>query len=244
MDEIMRTQIPTIKRFPQQCKNAVTKSFTSTMRACYSTSGETPQLRAFKLMFMFYKCVCRMQPQIRGGKKKRLKRSESLRTALLARVARWDRGEYAELWAEACTAYSDAKSRPPRDSTEAGNIQRARECAQDARYGKAVAALLSLGTAPVSRKSVLEMKAKHPEAESPELPDGPPPAPLQFDEETVRKKVDSFPAGSAAGASGTRPQFFKDMLACPNKSVGDDALKALTKLTNLLVSGSAICSVD
>jgi hypothetical protein len=53
----------------------------------------------------------------------------------------------------------------------------------------------------------------------------------------VRKKVEGFPTGSAAGASGTRPQFFKDILCCPNKAVGDEALGSLTKLTNHMVAG-------
>jgi len=55
----------------------------------------------------------------------------------------------------------------------------------------------------------------------------------------IKEKVESFPTGSAAGASGLRPQFLQDMLACPNKKVGEDALKALTKLTNHLVAGRA-----
>ena len=168
------------------------------------------------------------------------KRNESLRTALLSRVSRWLRGEHSALWAEACAAYAASnKERPARESSDAGNIKRAKECAQDARYGKAVAALLSLGTASVTPKSVAEMKSKHPEAKPPTLPVGPAPAPLRFGEETVFKKVESFPTGSAAGASGTRPQFLKDMLACPNHSLGEEALQALTKLTNHLVAGLA-----
>jgi hypothetical protein len=55
----------------------------------------------------------------------------------------------------------------------------------------------------------------------------------------VRKKVDGFPTGSAAGASGTRPQFLKDILACTNKAAADDALASLTNLTNHMVAGLA-----
>jgi hypothetical protein len=51
-----------------------------------------------------------MQPQIRGGKKKKLKRNESLRAALLARVARWNQGDHAGLWGEANAAYADVKA--------------------------------------------------------------------------------------------------------------------------------------
>ena len=57
------------------------------------------------------------------------------------------------------------------------------------------------------------MKDKHPQGPNPKLPDGPLPEALTTDPETVRKKVEGFPTGSAAGASGARPQFFRDMLA-------------------------------
>ena len=121
----------------------------------------------------------------------------------------------------------------------ASNIRRATECAQDARYGKAVSSLLSLGTCPVTEQSLKEMKSKHPVAAPPTLPTGSLPDAVRFDADLVRKKVDGFPAGSAAGASGTRPQFLKDILACPNKAAGDDALRSLTNLTNHMVAGLA-----
>jgi len=57
-------------------------------------------MRAWKLMFLFAKCVLRQQPEVRGGKKKKLKRNESLRTALLERLARWNEGKADVLWAE------------------------------------------------------------------------------------------------------------------------------------------------
>ena len=78
----------------------MTKAFIATLRQCYAPGTEEAQIRAWKLKFMFAKCVCRMQPQIRGGRKKKLKRNESLRTALLARVSRWNDGEYGELWVQ------------------------------------------------------------------------------------------------------------------------------------------------
>ena len=119
------------------------------------------------------------------------------------------------------------------------NIRRATTCAQDARYGKAVSALLSLGTCPATEETLKEMRSKHPEAPLPVLPPGPLPDAVRFDKELVRKKVDGFPTGSAAGASGTRPQFLKDILSCPNKAAGEDALTSLTNLTNHLVAGLA-----
>ena len=140
--------------------------------------------------------------------------------------------------AEACKLYSSGMKKTMATSL-ANNIRRATECAQDARYGKAVSALLSLGTCLITEDSLKEMKSKHPVALPPTLPSGPLPDAVRFDADLVRKKVDGFPAGSAAGASGTRPQFLKDILACSNKAAGADALLSLTNLTNHMVAGLA-----
>ena len=128
-------------------------------------------MRAWKLQFMFGKCVLRQQPEIRGGKKKKVKRNETLRTGLMDRLTRWNAGRVDELWTEACKLYP-AGERPVKAQSMTSNIRRATECAQDARYGKAVSALLSLGTCPVSEETLKEMRAKHPEADMPGLPSG------------------------------------------------------------------------
>jgi hypothetical protein len=236
--DIFATSIPSVKRIPQQCRVAVAKAFTTIMRNCSVEGTQDQQMRAWKLQFMFPKCVLRLQPDIRGGKKKKLRRNESLRAGLLERLKRWNDGEVDVLWAEAGKLYSSG-SRQVATSSLASNIRRATECAQDARYGKAVSSLLSLGTCPVTEETLKEMKSKHPGAMLPTLPSGPVPDAVRFDADLVRKKVDGFPAGSAAGASGTRPQFLKDILACPNKAAGADALVSLTNLTNHMVAGLA-----
>ena len=121
MSAIFRTQIPTVKRLPQQCRNVISKAFAKCLTQCCSAVSEEAKVRAWKRQFMFWKCICRMQPQVRGGRKKKMKRMESLRAALLDRLARWNRGEYAELWEEACSAY--AVQRPAREASEEGNIR-------------------------------------------------------------------------------------------------------------------------
>ena len=50
------------------------------------------ELRAWKLQFLFPKCVLRVQPEVRGGRKKKLKRNETLRAGLLERLQRWNEG--------------------------------------------------------------------------------------------------------------------------------------------------------
>ena len=61
-------------------------------------------MRAWKLHFIFGKCVLRQQPEIRGGKKKKLKR-KTLRAGLMERLVRWNSGKVDELWSEARTLY-------------------------------------------------------------------------------------------------------------------------------------------
>jgi len=214
--EILATSIPTVKRVPQQCRVPITKAFTKLMRQCSVEGTQEQQVRAWRMQFLFFKCVLRMQPEIRGGRKKKLRRNENLRAGLLDRLKRWNEGQVDGLWREARKLY-DGRDTRLSTASRAANIRRAIECAQDARYGKAVAALLSLGTSPVTEEAIKEMMEKHPKAPKPALPEGPLPEALRFEPEVVRRKVEGFPNGSAAGASGARPQFFKDMLGCPTR---------------------------
>ena len=203
--DIFATSIPSVKRIPQQCRVAVAKAFTTIMRNCSVEGTQDQQMRAWKLQFMFPKCVLRLQPDIRGGKKKKLRRNESLRAGLLERLKRWNDGEVDVLWAEAGKLYSSG-SRQVATSSLASNIRRATECAQDARYGKAVSSLLSLGTCPVTEETLKEMKSKHPGAMLPTLPSGPVPDAVRFDADLVRKKIDGFPAAVLEGHLGMPQQ--------------------------------------
>ena len=115
-----------------------------------------------------------------------------MRAGLLERLKRWNDGEVGVLWTEACKLYSSGP-RQAAASALASNIRRATECAQHARYGKAVSSLLSLGTCPVTEETLKEMKSKHPGAMPPTLPVGTVPDAVRFDTELVCKKVDGFP---------------------------------------------------
>ena len=110
------------------------------MRNCCISSTKEQEVRAWKLLFLFPKCVLRLQPEIRGGKRKKLKRNETLRTGLLERLKRWNEGQVVVLWAEARKLFSGGERQTVMVSL-ANNIRRATECAQDARYGKAVSDL-------------------------------------------------------------------------------------------------------
>jgi hypothetical protein len=80
--------------------------------------------------------------------------------------------------------------------------------------GKACAALLSTGLAPATPDAVRQLRAVHPAGPRPQtaaLTALPPPPELAPD--LVAKCLRSFPAGSAPGPSGLRPQHI--MEACP-----------------------------
>jgi hypothetical protein len=63
-------------------------------------------------------------------------------------------------------------------------------------------------------------------------------------EQTVREAINSFPAGSSPGLDGMRPQYLKDIITLSADEAGDQALRALTKRCNFLLSDqlpSKIC---
>jgi hypothetical protein len=67
---------------------------------------------------------------------------------------------------------------------------------------------------------------------------------LIVNEQNVREAINSFPADSSPGLDGTRPQYLKDIISLSAGEEGQQALRALTKLCNFLLSGqlpSEIC---
>ena len=174
---------------------------------------------------------CGPQPEVRGGKTKKLRRNESLRGRLFDRLKRWNEGKI-DVWSESCKLYSRRETRQSTASL-AANIRRATECAQDARYGKAVAALLSVGTCPVTEVS--EMKAKH-------LP-----LPLPSYQKVRRQSLFGSNLNGCARRWMVSPLVLlqgplglpQDILGCTNRAVSEAALDALTKLGNHMVAGLA-----
>ena len=65
--------------------------------------------------------------------------------------------------------------------------------------------------------------------------------PLQVFPAAVKKAIQSFPNGSAAGPDGLRPQHLKDLLVGANDN--NPLLVAITDLTNLMLAGGTPASV-
>jgi hypothetical protein len=69
---------------------------------------------------------------------------------------------------------------------------------------------------------------------------------FSVNEQNVRGAINSFPAGSSPGLDGMRPQYLKDIKSLSAGEAGQQALRALTKLCKILLSGqlpSEICHV-
>jgi hypothetical protein len=224
------------------CANALSNAF----HACCNAVTEEAQLQAWSRLFMFAKTVLRWVNLGRGGNKGRNNRNHKFTSAIRARLDRWNRGEYQSLWDEAFEERRSTVQAATPPSTTERNIRRAIKECENGRLSKAVAALVSCGIAPHTAETYAEMLAKHPVAAQAPRPnvtaraleeklassgfDG-------IEEKTVRKKVFSFQPGSAAGASGFRPQYLKDILSTPLSSVNRRALTNLTRLVNMLVDG-------
>ena len=114
---------------------------------------------------------------------------------------------------------------------------------EDGNVRAAVRLLMSADSpAEPSSESFSALGEKHPPASS-NLSDLPAPRPdncLSVDEAEVRQAILSFPAGSAGGPDGLRPQHIRDLLLC--QEAGTDFLSALTDFVNVVFAGR--CPVD
>ena len=83
------------------------------------------------------------------------------------------------------------------------------------------------------------MMEKHLTAPAPVLPEGPPPPPLVFTSKVGQGRLFTFPVGSCVGGSDFKPQYFKDMVECPNTFVSSESLEFLTTHVHCIVVGKA-----
>jgi len=87
-----------------------------------------------------------------------------------------------------------------------------------------------------SAESLAKLQDKHPSAslDPVDLPSPSQDRCLLVDENEVRRSVLSFPAVSAGGPDGLRPQHLRDMLLC--REAGPDFLTVLTAFVNLMLA--------
>jgi len=94
-----------------------------------------------------------------------------------------------------------------------------------------------------SLDGLAKLQAKHPPATlcSTDLPSPDRCQPLEVEESDVQKAIMSFPAGSAGGPDGLRPQHLKEVISC--RESGQEILTDLTAFINLVLAGRCPKSV-
>lgn len=206
----------------------------------------SPSLEAFIRLFMFTKCVLRVPHRSRGGRRAQKSRATgrpNLQDVIAQRLRRWNAGDLTGLWNEAVTSAETSHTATEVTDLARANIRRAIRIAEDGRYAKALATLVSHGISHPNEKSIADMMSRHPASDPPAVPSAPATAPIQFTADEVRKRAISFPYGSAPGASGFRPQYLFDMLQSSNGLVADQFAHALTKFLNFMVTGKAPAAI-
>ena len=92
--------------------------------------------------------------------------------------------------------------------------------------------------APYCQSTVDALVSKHPRAASlPQYTENQTVSSLELQESDIAVAIKSFPAGSAAGLDGLRPQHVKDMIGAQTGATGQLLMTRLTKFTNICLSG-------
>ena len=125
------------------------------------------------------------------------------------------------------------------DSLAASNAVCALHWAHEGRYGNAIRALESLGTATFSDDLAwAELLKCHPSHNLPSF-DNDIPNSLTTDNQDVVRALHGFPRGSSPGGSSLQAQHLLDAICGHPAPTAQDCLHALTVLVNLLLSGKA-----
>jgi hypothetical protein len=95
--------------------------------------------------------------------------------------------------------------------------------------------------AAVTEDTLFELQAKHPSHQDNPNFSAPPDLcandHITVSVEEVQRAVTSFPAGSAGGMDGLRPQHLKDLLCITNGEAADNLCVALGQLSDIMLSG-------
>ena len=207
----------------------------------------SPHVWGTVCLHLLPKAILRSPPV--SVKKKRV----VMATLISQRLKRWSTdNDVFGLWKEAlsdCSHPTLKKNQGPSaldgtpaegaDSLAASNAVRALRWAREGRYGNAVRALESLGTAAFSDDLAwAELLKHHPSNNLPSFDDDIPSS-LTTDNQDVVHALHGFRRGSSPGGSGLRAQYLLDAICGHSAPAAQDCLHALTVLINLLLSGKA-----
>ena len=212
---------PSIKHIPKSARAACASHLASVLRLIVSAPAS-----ASNWIALFNWAGSILQPPKRGGKR------HNVTATIKSRIS----------------AFSAMGS--PSASVDSRQVKR-RDATGDSKLSQAVAAKLEDGNvraavrlllsddlpAEPSTDNLIKLQEKHPQAtvKAEDLPSTLQVQSLSVDESEVRRAVLSFPAGSAGGPDGLRPQHVRELLLC--REVGSDFLSALTAFVNMILAG-------
>ena len=234
LEEVHRTFVTTCTWVPKAARGDFTRVFTS---QCNRVAWNPDNTSVWILQLMFAKCIL---PAVKN------RPDANNASAVRDRLSRWRKGEYRALWNEAVKLTKKVVRGKRRGqeqqqpSQEEKNAKRATRLAHQGEYTRAAQSLLSAGLAEHNPSTIRDMQAKHPPAAHPSQfqseADNTPQ--LSFTKEQVSKAINSFRRGSAPGPDGLRAEHLKVAIkfAAPNRQ--DKAIDAITKIVNLMASGS------
>ena len=234
LEEAHLTHIPTHRWTPKSVRPELTRVTT----ALWNHLAEHPQDEgAWIMQSILPRCIL---PATKGPN---LGDPRSHAILIKERLRRWQAGECGDLWQEAKDAREQqmrakkGKSKEEK-SQQDRNVQRAIVLASEGQYSRAIEALTSLGLAQCNEATLAEMKQKHPAPLGPTKIPTTDVSPRTFSPTEVRKAVESFKRGAAAGPSGLRPEHLQTTIKVSPGNRGEKAATALTKLVNILAKGS------
>ncbi|CAK0900783.1 unnamed protein product [Prorocentrum cordatum] len=220
--EIRSRAVPTLKHVPKECRGAWAPALTR----CLAQVVHTNSVEAWTELQMLTKCLLAAPPR-RGRAHAR-----AVAAFTADRLARWEHGERAELWAD----LAEPQRWKLDNSTEARQ-RRADALAREGLDRKAVAALMSEPLVDPTAEARRKLEALHPTEPPP--PPGPPaglPPALRLTSDQVAEALKSFPEGSGAGPSALRAQHLRDALT---RAHGSTLTELLTEVVQMLADGRA-----
>ena len=222
---LLHTKVPTIRYVPINVRYKWSEIFSDVIADCI----EDPNTELiWRKLFGLSKCILRASN--RRGQKHRRNNDQRF----LERIKRWNSGEFAGLWNEACSVKQSKRSN---DTSSEDIIKRAKNLSFQGQYGRAAKVLTSDGFAPLNKATLDSVKKLHPTKRTPIVVQSFSSQAYQSSEENVSEQLNSFSRFTAAGPSKMFPEHLLHAVQCTASDQSQIALRVLTKLVNISCRG-------
>lgn len=249
LEDICTTHVPLVMHIPSRIRPEVANALSRTVwEAAKAPIGSQEATDAFTRILLFPAAILtnpkpasiRLTPAGTGS------HTDTFRE----RLRLWERKQYATLWDLALPSSTARPAHTPSpQEQERSNAKRSIRLAKEGAYGKAANALTSTGIAAPSEHVSQDLLNKHPQqvpetdtiqytATTPAAADW-----TKVTAEEVIKSVKKFPAASAAGGSGLRPNHLDELLKVPNTNEDVGLIGGITAVVNILAQGKGPATI-